>query len=88
MDNKCSKPNIPDEVTAYSEKQTMRKKIKEDEIWDELEVGTQIALIRDRNNKHDRKILFRKVCLNASTKKRTSQILTGPDKFVILGDQT
>ncbi|MBD5206297.1 MAG: hypothetical protein HDS84_07985 [Bacteroidales bacterium] len=27
---------------------------KDDEIWDELEVGTQIALIRDRNNKHDR----------------------------------
>lgn len=26
---------------------------KDDEIWDELEVGTQIALIRDRNNKHD-----------------------------------
>ena len=54
MDNKCSKPNIPDEVTVYSEKKTMRKKIKEYEIWDELEVGTQIALIRDRNNKHDR----------------------------------
>lgn len=27
---------------------------KDDEIWDELEVGTQLALIRDRNNKHDR----------------------------------
>lgn len=30
------------------------KKIKDDEIWNELEVGTQIALIRDRNNKRDR----------------------------------
>ncbi|MDE6084499.1 MAG: HIRAN domain-containing protein [Muribaculaceae bacterium] len=28
--------------------------MNDDEIWDELEVGTQIALICDRNNKHDR----------------------------------
>ena len=33
-------------------------------------------------------ILFQKVCLKLSIKKRTSQILTGPNKFVILGDQT
>lgn len=27
---------------------------KDDEIWDELDKGTEIALIRDRNNKYDR----------------------------------
>ena len=25
----------------------------DDELWDELEVGTKLALVRDRNNKHD-----------------------------------
>lgn len=27
---------------------------RNDELWDELSVGTKIALVRDRNNKHDR----------------------------------
>lgn len=26
---------------------------KDDELWNELEVGTKLALVRDRNNKHD-----------------------------------
>lgn len=26
---------------------------KDDELWDELEVGRKLALVRDRNNKHD-----------------------------------